>query len=159
MIVPYIERYGKKIRIGDKVVASEIIRGPYYMVLPGHVFTYMGKDDCHNPGDILKDEETGLLVKQVSCLSFHLYEPDMETARQNYIDHIEKTKILEIINNNTCSQDVRMDGNHVCNLSGKPCKPDVSCIEYTTNKSEKILKFKRKIKMRKIQKDIKDGVQ
>lgn len=150
MIVPYADRYGNRPEIGDKVtVISQINRG-YYCITVGHVLTFMGTDSRHNPGDILKDEETGLIITKVSCLDYTKYEPDLETARKNYIERKEKEKFIEFIRKNCrerCGD--QEHGN---------CKHGVYCIEHIPEEEYKdndfIFNYMRKLKLRVVSNEL-----
>jgi len=148
MIVSYTETYGnKKVEIGDKVVITQQINRPYYCITVGHVLIYMGNDKSKNPGDILKDEETGLIINHVSVLDYQYYEPSIEIAEKKYINKKEKQKFLTFIKNNCL---------HSCGKTVTCGEPKPECIEYVHKKQYKdnpfILKCIRKMKMVKLEK-------
>ena len=159
MIVPLTEIYGKKVKPGDKVVVIKPIHNPYCIVTIGHVLTYIGDDPKHNPGGILKDEETGLIFKQICTLSYHLYEPSIEIAKKKYIDTIEKQKFLNFIENR-CPHRGHSNEHFICKIQQgtkvfkNHCNPGCNCIEQLPEKLYKdnffIFNYKRKIKMKKI---------
>jgi len=144
MITPLIETYGrKKVEPGDKVVLIRSIQGPYFVISTGHILTYLGCEYGQNPGEMLKDEETGLIVKHVSILDYQIYEPSLEKARKIYIDKIEKRKFLKFIKEN-CKE--HHQGECTSN-----------CIEYIKEDRYKdnkfVLNYIRKLKLNELQKE------
>ncbi len=164
MIIPYSETSSRKIKIGDKVVTTSFIKRRYFMVSVGHILTYMGNDKKHNPGDILKDEETGLLIERVSILDYDLYEPSLEVAKKKHIDKKEKEIALIFIKNNcehhggsssTCKE-VIPHKTHP-EIGTNNCKPKLSCMEYVPKSKYKdnkfIFNYIRKMKMERLKND------
>jgi len=147
MIVPFTETYrNKKVEIGDKVVVANQINRPYFCVTVGHVLTYIGTDYEQNPGDILKDEETGFIIDRVSILDYNHYEPSIEIAEKKYIKKKEKDEFLSFIKNHCL---------HSCGKTVTCSEPKPECIEYVHKKHYKdnpfILKCIRKMKMVKLE--------
>ena len=157
MITPLIETYGrKKVEPGDKVVLIRSVQGPYFVISTGHVLTYIGCETGQNPGEMLRDEETGLIVKHVSILDYQIYEPSLEKARKIYIDKKEEQEFIKFVKDN-CSYN-RFD--RCYNKDNMPdfdgCKS--TCIEYVKEDKYKdnefILNYKRKLKLKKLQEEI-----
>jgi hypothetical protein len=152
MIVPYTETYGsRKIKPGDKVVVTKQINRPYYCITVGHILTYIGCNKERNPGDILKDEETGLIVEEVSVLDYQYYEESIGDSEKKYINKKEKEKFLGFIKQTCTGNSGRYSS---CPYFYGACKPKLSCIEHIPEKEYKdnrfILNYIRKIKIKKI---------
>jgi len=151
MLIPFSER---KIKPGDKVVVKRVLTRSYFIVPVGHILTYIGTDKNKNPGDILKDEETGTLVKYTSCLDYSLYEPSLEKAKKKYIYLCEKAKVLKIIFNE-CQKSSPQFGFIRCEITKNTCSPSLSCLEYLPKKCNKkpiVFKFNRLLKINKLTK-------
>jgi len=156
MIVPHDDKYGKRPKPGDKVTVTTQINRDYYIITVGHVLTYMGEDPQKNPGSILKDEESGLIVTSVSILDYAMYAPDIETAKKNYVDKKEKEKFMELIDKQ-CLFRNRYGPTHECKFVGGVCNNymDISCIEHISEEDYEnepfYFNYIRKMKLRKIE--------
>jgi len=157
MIIPFTETYpGPKVKPGDKVVVIRNIQGPYYVILTGQVMTYLGTESGQNPGEMLKDEETGFVAKHISILDYQIYQPSLEKARKIYIDKKEEQKFIKIIKSfcpyyragGCYNTERRKEDNNECS---------VECIEYVKEDKYKdnefVLNYIRKLKLNELQKE------
>lgn len=145
MITPIIRKYGsgKTLKKGDQVVTNRVLQQPYCIISEGHILTYIGDDKKYNPGIILKDEETGLLVNRVSIIDFEFYEPSIDKAKKKYHDIRDREKFMTFIDS-------------ICRCDKK--QHNISCIENISpkhyDKSPFILKYIRRLKLTKVKKEL-----
>jgi len=169
MIIP--RSSSSKIKEGDKVVLTKDVMMGHYIVTTGHILIYVGPVENYSNSAILKDEETGLILKDVDTRSFSKWVETVEEGWRIQKNISDRYKFMKFIPEHCPHKDYtyedrdkvdicrpRANERRTDNYGWKYCRPEIDCFqhipeeEYINNSF--ILEYNRKMKLSKLSKKI-----
>ena len=126
MIIGLLHGGIRKFKIGDIVVLTKDVKKTSFMLTVGHELTITNIDK-DGYGFIFRDEETGLIVKQISIIDY-IHKISVEELKQIHKKVKDKKKYFEFIFKNCLNKDFRYeyrDRVDICKLKKdwSNCKP------------------------------------
>ena len=159
MIIPTVNGYVKKFKVGDTIVLLEDVQRSYFMLTRGHELTIVGKDKY---GFIYKDEESGIIIKNAQTMKY-THKQTLEESKKINKNFKDKNKFLKFIKDKCPHKGTGYwdrDSYDSCNLMGNrsfsndECRCKFECFRHIPEEKYKnnsfILNYNRKIKLKKL---------
>jgi len=159
MIIPTLKEHIRKFKVGDKVVLLEDVERGYFMLTRGHELTIIDKDGY---GWVFKDEETGIVIKNMQCIKLS-HKVTLEDSKRLLKNYKDKNKFIKFIKDNCTKKDYgywerdrydscKLKNNH--SFSNDECICKFDCLKYVPKSKYEnnsfILNYNRKLKLNKI---------
>lgn len=161
MIIGLLNSRIRKYKIGDIVILTNDVKKNSYMITVGHELIIIDKNER---GFIFQDEETGLVIKQLSPIDY-THKISVDESKQIHKRIKDKWKYLDFIVKNCPHKGFEYDDRDkvdTCkirrwrekNRISHYCKPCTECIQHIDyekiKKNNFVVKYSRLVKMKKI---------